>query len=225
MSENWFSEWADLYCQMTGGNQQHKAVLMANKHTITVEWGASLAELGECVTRMVSGRRVPAWPNEVTNSLLSELQATRQEVADRARSMALIEPPARPACRWCRDTGLVTVPLWKCVEVPFNAAPRLVCYPGYRSVLTGSVLCDSPGCEPGRRVRDRETAAKRDRPRPVLTKYLSRFQGVNVVALLEQHERELAEASGRQGGPNPWAELVAGIRQRVREAEQRRAAA
>lgn len=222
MPGDWFNEWVGAYCRATGSGEAIRAVLLASRHTFTVQWSADLTELAAVIRRLVDGGRVPAFPTEITNAIRRELNDLRTET----RELPLpefYEPPKPAACWWCRDTGLVTVPLWRCVEVPRHDPPRLVRHPGYSSVLTGTVLCDRPGCEPGRRVRDAE--AKRDKSRPVLGNYLQRFGGVNVVALLEKHEREVAAHSREQPGGQEFAALVRAILKRATSANMRGEAA
>lgn len=223
MSDEEFEAWVVQHCEATAaGTEAAGSLLAPATRRAFAEWGATAAELGEVTYRLISERRVPKFANEHAEAVASELLALRRERAAAERPDPAAAYPIGgavapgPECRWCRDTGLVTVPLYLCVEVPHNDPPRLVPYPGYRDVLTGSVLCDRPGCEPGYRVRGAE--GKAARPRPTLTKYLQRFGGVNVVRLLEEHERAVvahARRTAPKGVPDEYAPVIARLRARA----------
>lgn len=211
----WFAEWATFYVGAIGHTDRTRAVLMAAKHHLVFELRATLAELGEVLTRQLAGARVPAFPAEVTNALVTDLRALREERAAQTRPDHSEEYYAGPRCPFCGITGLVTVPHPRCVW-----QGRIVCYPGTRRVVTVAVLCDAPDCARGREVRDRE--AKRDRPRLTLTRYfaLPQFGGLDALHLLHEHEREQAAACRRRGGPGQaeFEALLAAIRKNARDA-------
>lgn len=220
-----YETWVGQHCEATGATVEAGVSLLAPaSRRAFAEWDATTGELGECTYRLIRGRRVPKFASDHAEAVARELLQYRAEVAaDRRNDTATADPIGSaiaigPRCRWCRDSGLVTVPLWCCVEVPHHAPPRLVPHPGYRAVLTGSVLCDAPECAPGRAARD--VAGRANKPRPGLRKYLSRFGGVNVVELLERHDREVVEHARRTAprGPCPFAEVFARMRARVENA-------
>lgn len=221
MMSDFFNEWLDLYCSGTGSGPAVRAVLLAARHTITVEWGASAAELGECLSRLVAGCRVPAFATEVTNALGRELRELRAERADAGRPDHSDAYYEAPKCELCGGTGLVTVPLAGCVW-----QGRIVCAKNTKRVLTGAVLCDLPDCARGRAARERE--GKRDGPgRPTYSRYCARFGGLHLAEMLRQFEREVAAACRQRPirGPEEaeFAALVARIKARA-EAEDKGAA-
>lgn len=227
MSDAEFEAWVEQHCEATAAPAEATASLLAESTRRAFgEWEATAGELGECTYRLIHGLKVPKFGNEHAEAVARELHLLRRERAAAGRphpgAAHPIGGPVAPGpwCPRCRDSGLVPVPLFLCVEVPHHGPPRLVAHPGYKTVLTGSVLCSEGGCEPGRRLRDREGQRKRpdgQERRPTLAEYQRRFGGVDVAGLLERHERELVAAARRRAGPGAgdWAALVARIRARA----------
>ncbi len=151
----WFQDGAALYCRATGANAMVQNVVVGAKFQLVTELRATPAELGEVVSRLISGARVPQFPNEVTNAIVTELRDLREQRARRARPDAADaqHAPRAASCLLCGDTGLVTVPHRWCIW-----DRRISC--GRRTqnqFRYGAVLCDRPGCEPGQRARDDES--------------------------------------------------------------------
>jgi hypothetical protein len=222
----WFNDWVTLYLEAIGHSERTRATLLAMKHFIVYETQATLAELGEVVSRQVSEAKVPQFPAEVPNALVKELKALRAERNARQQpDFAAVVVGSR--CSICGDTGLVAVPHPDCICQPADNPPYLRFYPGTRQVVTGAVLCDRPGCDRGADAREREAKRETKRPRPTLTTYLRRFGNLDVVAMPREHEREQAEAArGRlaESGMADMAALLREIRNRADEQKRRDAA-
>lgn len=222
MNQTEYEAWVGRHCDATAASHEAAVALVSQFcREAFVEWRATATELDACTRSLIRHRRVPKFANEHADAVSREMFDARGELAKANRPDPAATYPIGGAvpdshrCRWCRDTGMVTVPLYLCVEVPRDAPPRLVPHPGYRSVLVGSVLCDQPDCDRGRATRGAESKA--GKPRPTLRKYLARLGGVNVVELLERHERETAEHARRTASPgaNPFAEVIARLRARA----------
>jgi hypothetical protein len=213
----WYQEWAQFYCDQTGANPVMRNVVVGAKFSLVTQLGATVEELGAVLTRFITGARVPQFPTQVTNAIVSELRELREERARLGRPDASEDAwqPARgPTCLVCGDTGLVTVPHRLCIRDRRISLGRRTAF----RFLTGSVLCDRPGCGPGRRARDDEQRRECGRrgPRPTLGDY-SRELNCDPVALLAEHEA--AQADRARGGPRgpqdeTWAALVARVRRR-----------
>lgn len=228
MSDGEYAGWVGRHVEATAAPPEAAAALLSQfTREAFAEWGATPGELDDCTRRLIRGRRVPKFANEHADAVALELHHQRDEAAraERPDPAEWYAAPRAVGCRLCGDTGLVTVPLFLCVEAPRYGPPRLVPLPGYRSPLVGAVLCSEPGCEPGRVARDREgrrQLPEGKRPRPTLAKYLERFRGVDVVALLARYEREAVAAARRRPGADApgWAELVERLKARATELAQ-----
>lgn len=74
-----FTAWVAVACQVLGGVDRFREVLLANADVFIGDWRATSAELADCLRRLVSLGRVPQWPNEVTNAIRRELFDLRRE--------------------------------------------------------------------------------------------------------------------------------------------------
>ncbi|TXI12371.1 MAG: hypothetical protein E6Q76_01085, partial [Rhizobium sp.] len=225
MKPSEYEAWVAGHCEATAANAEAAAALLSEPvRRYFREQLATAGEMGECTYRLVAGSRVPRFAAEHSDAVAVELRGLRTERAQARRPGPAAMRAGAPVCGWCRDTGLVVVPHPACVEAPADGPPRLVAYQRdgirYTGVVEVSVLCDRPGCEPGRRVRDAE--GKSPKPRPTLTRYTGAFAGAfNPVELLARHHRAVAERCRRAGGAGggEWAALVARIRARVARAQ------
>jgi hypothetical protein len=222
----WFQEWAAMYCDATGANAVMRNVVFGAKHDLVFQLRATVEELGAVTSRLITGERVPQFAPQVTNALVRELRELREERARLGRPDAASDawaPPRGPTCLQCGDTGLVTVPHRACVRDRRISLGKRTAY----RFLTGSVLCDRPGCDPGRRARDDEARRECGRrgPRPTLTDY-SRELNCDPVELLREYEAAQAASARRalgQAGDADFTALVARIKRRA-EGEQTEAA-
>jgi hypothetical protein len=226
MNTDWFPEWVANYCAATGTIDPLRSVVLGTRHALLAELGASPVELGEVTARLANDDRAPRDPGEVTNALVRELRELREERARLGRPDAADdawEAPRGPTCLQCGDTGLVTVPHRACVRDRRISLGRQTAH----RFLTGSVLCDRPGCDPGRRARDDEARREVGRrgPRPTLADY-SRELNCDPVELLREYEAAQAVIARRalgQAGDADFGALVARIKRRA-EGEQTEAA-
>lgn len=210
MTDTEFETWVAHHCEATGADIKPATTLLANRGVFVADWRATAAELAECTRRLVAHRKVPRWANEHTDAVGRELKQLREERAGDDKPDHSAAYYEAPKCALCGGSGLVAVPLPKCVS-----QGRLMVHPGgYAGVLTGAVLCDERGCAAGQAARDRE--GRVERPRPSLRAYLTHFGGHDLVALLRLAEREKA-ARARRGAPanDGWSALLARIAARV----------
>lgn len=212
--EPWFVGWVKHHCEATGADATTARVLLASRHTIVGSWAATAGELGEVTARLVATRRVPQFPAQHTNAIYDALTELRAE------RLALPPAPAAAtgfACDACEDTGVASVPHPLCVR-----DRRVVLLPRV-GLVTGTALCDRPGCAAGARARqsDANRAAKPGAgPRQArLGDLEAELEVGDLAAMLRRAESERAAACRRTAdGPNPFAGVFARLRQRIRDA-------
>lgn len=191
MNTDWFDEWVETYIQTTGADARTREALLTARAVITGPvWHATLGELGECVVRLISGMRVPKFPNEHTDAIGLELMRLREERSKKNRAAPAGDFP--DDCQACGGSGLAVIPIKACVW-----ERRIVLVSG--RVITGAVLCDRPGCKAGMIAREKEQARSDNRPnRPTLSQ-AEKHHGCDLVQLLRDYEREQARRA-RGGG-------------------------
>lgn len=228
MTDTEYRDWVKIHVTSTAANADAVSALMSPLvRRYFDEVGATAAELEECTYRLLAGARGPKFASEHHEAVAVELRRLREDRAAAARPDPGAWLPDGPACRWCEDTGMVTVPHPVCVLAPRDGPPRLVAYRDrngirYDDVVEVSVVCDRPGCAAGQ--RESASNGRQDRPRPTFGRYLAIWGGrVEPVSLLlqlraDQGARCREGKSGRDG----FTALVESIKARVRAAEAAR---
>lgn len=184
MTASSYAGWVELHCEATAGSVEAAASLLSDVVRQQFEgMNATYAELSECTARLIGGLRSPKFANEHTGAVLGELRILRSE-----RSTAGLPDHSdayydAPRCPLCGGDGLVSVPLFDCVQ-----HGRLVPLKGYAAPSFGSVLCDTPGCAKGLEVRNKEQSG--NKRRPAYGDYCRRFGGIDLAGLVAAYDRE-----------------------------------
>lgn len=195
MTPDAFASWIATYCTAIGAGPGVAEVLGANYKSIVLAWKANDRELGEIAFRLVSGKRIPKWPNEHLSAIGNELDAIRADQSAKTR-------PARTehGCPVCEGLGLVVVPHPCCVY-----QGRVTGYYDHRArvrrreVVTVAVICSASKCWAGERAVQANWAYADERKKPKLLTmdaYMRRVGlGFEPTIALREWEREQAAKS------------------------------
>lgn len=209
MTESQYQGWAEGHCEMTGAVDGARLALLANRKLIADENNATVDELVEVTERLIRSGNTPRFANDHSQAVIHELRTLRRE---RNSHRSWDSDQAGPRCVTCNDTGLVTVPLYLCVERPRFGEPRLVPHPLNGMFMTGCVICDLPGCDRGRLVADDEQRRdeKKIKHRQRWSAYITSLGGIDILRMMRNRERALAEEA--RATTKPDGEFLATIR-------------
>jgi hypothetical protein len=210
--DDWYTEWVRDHCTATGADASAaRALLSEFVRGVLLDSGRTTpGELGEVTVRLLARRETPKFANEHSDAVGRELVRLREE-----RRIALLGPPVAaagdfaPDCPACGGSGLAVIPVRACVW-----DGRLVLHPDLKRVVTGAVICDRPGCPAGERVWQAEGLRKLDERsprRPKLSQCERAVGGIDLPALVRDHERERAAAARVGMPPRPATPNLAAI--------------
>jgi hypothetical protein len=218
MTDDEYDAWVEYHCRKVAAPEKTAESLLECRGDFLsggeTGFRATAEELRTCTDRFVQGRRVPKFANEHAEAVASELLALRRERDAATRAAAILAPPDAPACRYCGDSGLVTLPHPRCVEVPHYDPPRLVGYPDRNRPFTDSLEISARcmECAVGRFSKSTHITT---------TSYLREIGGalrlIAVVALLDDARRAIAGRAWQLApkGSADWTAALENIKRRV----------